>query len=57
MATITNKRKALSAEEIGKVIRERGNGKKKSDVCRIFGHVNSAIQTILKNLYANLELQ
>jgi transposase-like protein len=46
MATITNKRKVLSDREKFKVIREIANGKKKADVCREFGLVNSTIQMI-----------
>jgi transposase-like protein len=49
MVTIMNKRKALSVEEKGKVIREIENGKKKADVCQEFGLVNSTTQTIWKN--------
>jgi transposase-like protein len=44
-----NKRKALSVEEKVKVIREIENGKKKADVCREFGLVNSTTQAIWKN--------
>lgn len=43
------KRKVLSIEEKVKVIREIENGRKKADVCRKFGLVNSTVQTIWKN--------
>jgi hypothetical protein len=49
MATVTNKRKVLSVEEKVKVITEIESGKKKADVCREFGLVNSTVQTIWKN--------
>jgi hypothetical protein len=49
MTTVTNRRKVLSAEEKVKSIREIENGKKKADVSREFGFVNSTIQTICKN--------
>jgi transposase-like protein len=49
MATITNKRKVLSVEEKVKVLQEIENGKKKADVCRAFGLINSTIQMIWKN--------
>jgi transposase-like protein len=49
MVTIMNKRKVLSVEEKFKVIREIENGKKKADVCREFGLINSTTQTIWKN--------
>jgi inactivated superfamily I helicase len=49
MATVTNKRKVLSVKENVKVIREIESVKKKADVCREFGLVNSTVQTIWKN--------
>jgi transposase-like protein len=49
MATVTFKRKVLSVEEKVKVTREIKSGKKKVDLCREFGLVNSAVQTIWKN--------
>jgi transposase-like protein len=49
MATVTNRRKVLSMEEKVKVIKEIESGKKKADVFRGFGLVNSTTQTIWKN--------
>jgi hypothetical protein len=52
MTTVTNRRKVLSAEEKVKSIREIENGgekKKKTDVSRDNGFVNSTIQKIWKN--------
>jgi hypothetical protein len=49
MATVTNKRKVLSVEGKVKVTRQMGNGKKKADVFREFGLVNSTIRAICKN--------
>jgi transposase-like protein len=39
----------LNVEGKVKVIRQIENGKKKADVCREFGLVNSTIRTICKN--------
>jgi transposase-like protein len=44
-----NKRKVLVSKKKLKVIREIENGKKKADICREFGLVNSKIQTNWKN--------
>jgi hypothetical protein len=49
MATVTNKRKVLSLVGKVKVTRKIENIKKKADVCREFGLVNSTIRTIWKN--------
>ena len=50
MTTVTNRRKVLRAEEKVKSIREIENGKKKkADVSRDNGFVNSTIQKIWKN--------
>jgi transposase-like protein len=48
MATVTNKRKVLSIEGKVKVLQQIENGKKKADVCREFGLINSTIQMIWK---------
>jgi hypothetical protein len=49
MATVTNKRKVLSVEGKDKLTRQIENGEKKADMCREFGFLNFAIQTIWKN--------
>jgi hypothetical protein len=49
MATVTNKRKVLNVEEKVKLVRGIESGKKKADVFREFGLVNSTGQTIWKN--------
>jgi transposase-like protein len=48
MATVTNKRKVLSAERKVKAIREIESGKKKAALCREFGQVNITIKTVWK---------
>jgi hypothetical protein len=48
MATFASKRKFLSVDEV-EVIRGIESGKKKTDVCREFGLVNSTLQIIWKN--------
>jgi transposase-like protein len=49
MTTVTNKRQILSVEGKVKVVRQIENGKKKADVCRELGLVNSTIRIICKN--------
>jgi len=49
MATVTNKRNILGVEGKVKVIRHIENGKKKVDVGRKVGLVNSTIEMICKN--------
>jgi hypothetical protein len=49
MATVTNKRKGLSVEGKIKAIRQLENGKKKGDVGRKVGLVNSMIEMICKS--------
>jgi hypothetical protein len=49
MAEVAKKRKMLSVEDKFNVIKQIESGKKKADVCREFGVVNSTIQTIWKN--------
>jgi len=48
VATVTNKRKALSVERKVKAIRQIENWKKKSDFCRKFGLAHSTVGTIWK---------
>ena len=48
MATLASKRKFLSVEDF-EVIRGIESGKKKADVCREFGLVDSILQMIWKN--------
>jgi transposase-like protein len=48
MSEVAKKRKVLSVEEKGNVIKQIESGKKKVDVCREFDLVNSTIETIWK---------
>jgi transposase-like protein len=49
MSEVAKKRKVISVENKGNVIKQIESGKKKADVCREFGLVNSTIETIWKN--------
>jgi transposase-like protein len=49
MATVTDKRMVLSTEGKDKIIRETENGKKKANICREFGLVNSTAPTTWKD--------
>jgi hypothetical protein len=49
MATVTNKRKGLSVEGKVKAIRQLENEKKKADVGRKVGLLDSTIEMICKN--------
>jgi transposase-like protein len=49
MAEVAKKRKVLSMEDKVNMIKQIESGKKKADVYREFGLVNSTIQTIWRN--------
>jgi transposase-like protein len=49
VSEVAKKRKVLSVEDKGNVIKQIESGKKKADVCQEFGLVNSTIETIWKN--------
>jgi transposase-like protein len=48
MSEVAKKRKVLSVEDKGNVIKQTESGKKTADVCREFGSVNSTIETTWK---------